>query len=321
MSIDISSLSRLVSDFRALQAKDSISPESLGFLLQAILDLLSTASSDSSQEDFKRVLNRINEAGPLLSEISQAHYDSDAVYMEKNFFNLASGAGLKKTSLFIQPASSERAGVMTARHASELSDSVSKIKALGNSLDSLRVSATGKVYCQVVGSTLKVRGAEKYTEAGFIPYLFRFTRKRNRIRDHEILAKNPGRRFSPETKGWNLYGSCHTVRIEKNNLSFSTADRFALSRPPESYSYSPEALVRVNYDSLGRPGVAWGRKVVKLVNRFDSSPRLVRLRYAIAFGPRLAPSKRRITPAQMVSPLAEFSLVYDPKLKGWAFGK
>ena len=39
MAIDTKSLSDIISDFRALTAKDSITPESLGYILQRIADL------------------------------------------------------------------------------------------------------------------------------------------------------------------------------------------------------------------------------------------------------------------------------------------
>ncbi len=38
MAIDTKSLSDIISDFRALTAKDSITPESLGYILQRIAD-------------------------------------------------------------------------------------------------------------------------------------------------------------------------------------------------------------------------------------------------------------------------------------------
>ena len=45
MAIDTKSLSQLIAEFRKLQAKDSITPESLGYILQRIADLLATAGT------------------------------------------------------------------------------------------------------------------------------------------------------------------------------------------------------------------------------------------------------------------------------------
>ena len=43
MAIDTKSLSQLIAEFRKLQAKDSITTESVGYILKRIADLLDTA--------------------------------------------------------------------------------------------------------------------------------------------------------------------------------------------------------------------------------------------------------------------------------------
>lgn len=53
MAIDIKKLTQLITEFRALQAKDSITPESLGYLLQLITDYvyqISQAHSDNEKQ-------------------------------------------------------------------------------------------------------------------------------------------------------------------------------------------------------------------------------------------------------------------------------
>lgn len=52
MAIDTSSISNLISEFRAIQAKDSISPESLGYILQRIVDLLADAGLTAWQKQY-----------------------------------------------------------------------------------------------------------------------------------------------------------------------------------------------------------------------------------------------------------------------------
>ena len=49
MAIDTKSLSQLIAEFRKLQTKDSITPESLGYILQRIADLLATAGTSETQ--------------------------------------------------------------------------------------------------------------------------------------------------------------------------------------------------------------------------------------------------------------------------------
>lgn len=58
--IDTNQLSALVSAFRVETEKESISPETVGKLLQDILDLLTTANSDTERKYYASVM-RIKE--------------------------------------------------------------------------------------------------------------------------------------------------------------------------------------------------------------------------------------------------------------------
>ena len=61
--IDTNQLSALVSAFRVETEKESISPETVGKLLQDILDLLATASSDTERkilDDWKALLSQLS---------------------------------------------------------------------------------------------------------------------------------------------------------------------------------------------------------------------------------------------------------------------
>ncbi len=48
MAIDTESLTKVNSDFRKLKAKDSITPESLGSIIQRIADLFANAGTSNS---------------------------------------------------------------------------------------------------------------------------------------------------------------------------------------------------------------------------------------------------------------------------------
>ena len=48
MAIDTKSLTQLITEFRAIQAKDAISPETVGYILQRIADLLATAGTSDT---------------------------------------------------------------------------------------------------------------------------------------------------------------------------------------------------------------------------------------------------------------------------------
>ena len=57
MAIDTAALNKLITDFRALSQKDSVSPESLGSLLQKLADLLAACPADS---EVNNALNSVN---------------------------------------------------------------------------------------------------------------------------------------------------------------------------------------------------------------------------------------------------------------------
>jgi len=60
MAIDTSSLSKLITEFRAIQAKDAISPESLGYILQRIVDLLGSGlSSDEIASQIQTLTDKV----------------------------------------------------------------------------------------------------------------------------------------------------------------------------------------------------------------------------------------------------------------------
>lgn len=58
MAIDTTALNKLITDFRALSQKDSVSPESLGSLLQKLADLLASCPADSEVNNSLNSVNR-----------------------------------------------------------------------------------------------------------------------------------------------------------------------------------------------------------------------------------------------------------------------
>lgn len=72
MAIEISTLKELITEFRALQAKDSVSPDSLGYILDRMVQLIGQAGSDADVEALNNLL------GDISAEVqSQANVDGD----------------------------------------------------------------------------------------------------------------------------------------------------------------------------------------------------------------------------------------------------
>lgn len=158
--IDTNQLSALVSAFRVETEKESISPETVGKLLQDILDLLATASSDAERkilDDWKHRASRMQSqacfnyakaqpmlryANTLLSQYTVVYdvaHATGIVDMEHMFLTLK-GRSLRNGATFtssvpLYGATDHKAGIMTAAH-------VQAIMALQSSLPQVRSAVT-----------------------------------------------------------------------------------------------------------------------------------------------------------------------------------
>ncbi len=79
MAIDTKSVSQLITDFRALKAKDSITPESLGYILQRLADLLATAGNSETIAKIQALLDGFRIAGYAITNIKQGAADRNNV--------------------------------------------------------------------------------------------------------------------------------------------------------------------------------------------------------------------------------------------------
>ena len=346
MAIDIKSLTQIITEFRALQAKDSITPESLGYILQRIADLLATAGTSEVVNEVNKLLTALKNAGTSLSDITQGQADRNHIYATKKTVNLSNGTVASSSGIFIQQATTERAGAMRAQQVTDLNtarnningkilpaiDTLEKtlaqlqgILGIGDGKTITNIINTAQISCDVANGNLHIKGASKLMNAGYVPYLFRLTRKRNQFHEKERNDSNRHKKYCPISKGWHLYGSCYAVKIERDTLLFSRNARAQLHRPSEDYSPQPQALVRVHTNSKGHKSIGWGRSTIVLNNlenaKNQKKMRMIRLRFAVGFAKKMTPGKSAITPANLVSSLAEFSLVFDPNTQQWSFSK
>jgi len=85
-----------------------------------------------------------------------------------------------------------------------------KALGLGDGSTVTNVINTAQISCQVISGQLHILGATKLIAAGYVPYLFRLTRKRNQYH-HKLQYRtmaDADKRYCSPTKGWHLYGSC-----------------------------------------------------------------------------------------------------------------
>lgn len=138
MAINTSTITQLISDFRALSQKDSVSPESLGVLLQQLADLINSAASDEEYQAiydaFQNFAAKIAAVPTALYKLEQGSADRNDILMNVTTSHLINGVTMVlKDSLFIRQATTERAGAMRAQQVSDLNSTRTGLAALQKS--------------------------------------------------------------------------------------------------------------------------------------------------------------------------------------------
>ncbi len=119
--IDISNLTSLITAFRNETEQGSISPETLGSLLQAIANLLSAASTDQEQIKLTNIYDNLLKMGNCLTNLAQGDADRNNVLADYAFFNPISGLhSAQRSQILIKQATTERAGAMRAQQVIDL---------------------------------------------------------------------------------------------------------------------------------------------------------------------------------------------------------
>lgn len=338
MAIDTKSLTQIITEFRKLQAKDSITPESLGYILQRIADLLATAGTSETQAILGNWYNTLSKVDhTAVCKLQQGPADRNFVRLSNTFIDLLTGQQMtNENATIINMATTERAGAMKAQQVVDLNNARHAIAdieklldviqtKLGMTEDSKGLYNTAQIQVSVENGVLRLYGAQQLIEDGYVPYLFRLTRKRNPWDDKVALEAGAERKkYCDKRKGWNLFGTCYMVKIASGNiLTFNAKSHYDLCTPSEIYAATPDTLVKqFNRRSDNAPCIGWGRSVVSLLDPNNAlKHRLIRLRFAIGFAKKILPGRSLITTANLVSSLAEFAVIYNPSKKTWHFGK
>ena len=143
--IDTTSLTALISAFRAEVTQNSISPEKVGGILQQIADLLATATPDSDMSEFTVLRQRLMSISTMFTSLAQGTSDRNHIYLTSNTYNVATGTKYTDTdSIRIQQATTERAGAMRAQQVIDLNaakknitDLQDEVATLGRVLDAV----------------------------------------------------------------------------------------------------------------------------------------------------------------------------------------
>lgn len=119
--IDISNLTSLITAFRQETEQGSISPETLGALLQAIANQLQSATTDQEQTKLTNIYNNLLRMGNCLTNLAQGDTDRNNVLGDYTFYNVVSGIpSAQRGQVLIKQATTERAGAMRAQQVIDL---------------------------------------------------------------------------------------------------------------------------------------------------------------------------------------------------------
>jgi len=137
--IDITELTNLISAFRTETQKDSISPETVGAILQRIADLLETASSDQETVVLEKLQENFKTLGSFLVSIAQGDTDRNNVLADMTMYDPTTGLfSAQRGTTFIKQATTERAGAMRAQQVIDLNTAKSNIKTLQTDVANLK---------------------------------------------------------------------------------------------------------------------------------------------------------------------------------------
>ena len=129
--IDITDLTSLITAFRQETEQSSISPETLGSLLQKIADELANASTDQEILQLTSIKENLQALGAFLYDIVQGPEDRNNILVNVTRFNPISGTkSAVSGQTFIKQATTERAGAMRAQHVDDLYTAKKNISAL-----------------------------------------------------------------------------------------------------------------------------------------------------------------------------------------------
>ena len=170
---------------------------------------LSAAKTDINA--LKSAVNVIKGAGALMDGVRQVIAATDRIGFRIFGYNLATGEQeAEMQTVELTGATTALAGLMTASHVKLLNQLKQAVLGNGGSTAQSRSFYNIGIEINQATGALYLRGAKTLVAAGYTPYLFRYTKKRNRVNVGNV------KRHGPVRKGWNVLGKADTVSIGDN---------------------------------------------------------------------------------------------------------
>lgn len=141
--IDISNLTSLITAFRQETEQGSISPETLGALLQAIANQLQNATTDQEQTKLSNIYDNLLRMGNCLTNLAQGDADRNNVLGDYTFYNVVSGIpSAQRGQVLIKQATTERAGAMRAQQVIDLNAAKKGVSTLEEAVAQINTQLT-----------------------------------------------------------------------------------------------------------------------------------------------------------------------------------
>lgn len=106
-----------------------------------------------------------------------------------------------------------------------------------------------------------------------------------------------------------MMGRDNMLNIDTDRVVSFNTKRDNLTKADDPNVYSSKAIDLVN-PNLDKHRIPWGHSPIFYDRYDDSTPRMIVLHYAIAFGPQMQSDRQNVTPADMVSNLVEFKVMF-----------
>ena len=271
----------------------------------------SLANAKTAITALQSAMRNVQGAGCVVDGATVFHIATDKVGIMLFGYNLATGEREVELQQFYLTAASEYgAGVMTARQVKRLNELYQAVFG-GTGLPSVHSFFNFGIQIGMGKDELYLKGGEELVNRGFVPYLFRYSRKRNRTIDQNGIKGHGDIR-----KGWNVVGKGDTIRIGNNgHVSIDKImfehEEYNDEQMQSMAQFQSEAKFFVADkldEALGIRYVPFGKIRINLHVKKNNEYQLrkVRLQYGIGFASYRAGGRELFDKKNLVTPIVPF---------------
>ena len=263
---------------------------------------LNAAKTDIST--LKAAMQKVQGSGALVDDVRQYYTGADRLGFEVVGYNVATGEqNISLRRILLSGADTQTAGLMTAAMVTQLNQLRQAVFGSGGSTAQSRSFYNVGIEIRKADGALYLHGAKALIAEGYTPYLFRYSRKRNRVNVNREKLHGPVR------KGWNVLGKADTVTI--GNDETVLIDASVIDRTYEgSQKYRREAkyFVKDAADRDGNRCASFGKIRIVVAEKQGKVlvPRKVRLQYGIAFSSAKPNNRKLLDKASLITPIIPF---------------